>query len=432
MATGASGSFTSTGTSYNVGDVTMTVWWTQKYNAGDTYSTVEIYAELTRGASGGAAGGTWYCNGDGGILVDGYQAVGWTKNQTGVWTNAGQTGWSGSGSVRVNHTVAKSIDIQIQSVFWQNGSYYNSSFTIPAKTQAVTLQAIPQAHTLTISQGTGSWVSVSRGGNTLSNGATIYDGDVLTITGGANTGYNFGGLTVDGSAFTSGNTKSVSGNVSVSTSASVKSFTLALSAGTGTYVTAKRNSSPLAGASTGTLSNGSTLYYNDVIELDYFSYEGYAGNGSALNYSLYTGSYPIVHTVTGNVSYASYNGAVKSFPLTVSAAPGTAITVSRTSSPKAGAATGNLSSGATVYYSDVLQITVSAAVGWELTGFTVNSGSFQSGNSHTVTGAVTVISTSKQMGLAYIGGEKYLCYIGNGLYIPYVGPADGSQWELLS
>lgn len=432
MATGASGSFSSTGTSYNIGDVTMTVWWTQKYNAGDTYSTVEIYAELTRGSTGGAAGGTWYCNGDGGILVDGSQAVGWTKNQTGAWTNAGQTGWSGSGSVRVNHTAAKSIDIQIQSVFWQNGSYYNSSFTIPAKTQAVTLQAIPQAHTLTISQGSGSWVSVSRGGSSLSNGATIYDGDTLTISGGANTGYNFGGLTVDGSSFTSGNTKSVSGNVSVSASASVKSFTLTLSAGTGTYVTAKRNSSPLAGASTGTLSNGSTLYYNDVIELDYWSYEGYTGNGSALNGSRYTGSYPIVHTVTGNVSYASYNGTVKSFQLTVSAAAGTTVTVNRTSSPKAGAATGNLSSGATVYYSDVLTITVSAAVGWELTGFTVNGGSFQSGNSHTVTGAVAVASTSKQMGLAYIGGEKYLCYIGNELYIPYVGSSDGTKWELLS
>lgn len=343
MATGASGSFSSTGTSYNIGDVTMTVWWTQKYNAGDTYSTVEIYAELTRGSTGGAAGGTWYCNGDGGILVDGSQAVGWTKNQTGAWTNAGQTGWSGSGSVRVNHTAAKSIDIQIQSVFWQNGSYYNSSFTIPEKTQAVTLQAIPQAHTLTISQGSGSWITVSRGGSALSNGATIYDGDVLTISGGANTGYNFGGLTVNGSAFTSGNTKSVSGNVSVSASASVQSFSLS-----------------------------------------------------------------------------------------ISAAPGTTISVNRTSSPKAGAATGALSNGATVYYSDVLTITVSAAVGWELTGFTVNGGSFQSGNSHTVTGAVSVASTSKQMGLAYIGGEKYLCYIGNELYIPYVGSADGAKWELLS
>ena len=65
------------------------------------------------------------------------------------------------------------------------------------------------ARTLTITQGSDTTVSVKRGGNTLASGASIYDGDVLTIT------VTGGTITVNDTAFISGNMHVVSGNVTV-------------------------------------------------------------------------------------------------------------------------------------------------------------------------------------------------------------------------
>lgn len=72
-----------------------------------------------------------------------------------------------------------------------------------------TLQAKPTAYTLTITQANGTTVSVTKGGNAVANGATIYAGDVLTIS------VTGGTITVNGTAFTSGNTYTVAGNTTV-------------------------------------------------------------------------------------------------------------------------------------------------------------------------------------------------------------------------
>lgn len=82
-------------------------------------------------------------------------------------------------------------------------------------------------HTLSVSAGTGSSITVYRGTTTygtrgnLSNGATIYDNDVLTITATPNANYRILTLTVNGSAFTSGGTHTVSANVTVVSTAQV-------------------------------------------------------------------------------------------------------------------------------------------------------------------------------------------------------------------
>lgn len=222
--TGASGSFYSRVENYNLeGYLTLTVKWTQTCNPGDSYSTVTIEASLARDDSGNQAGGTWLANADGGIVVNGTQACGWIKSQSAGWTNPGQIGWSGNGSVKVNHNDAKTITIEIQSVTWNNQTYSSSSFTIPRKTQSVTLKAIPQAHTLSISAGTGSTVTVNRtdspSGSTgaLKHGATVYDGDVLKLTTSVALPYEITAQTVNGSSFVSGSNHTVSKDVSVIT-----------------------------------------------------------------------------------------------------------------------------------------------------------------------------------------------------------------------
>ena len=84
----------------------------------------------------------------------------------------------------------------------------------------------------------------------------------------------------------------------------------------------------------------------------------------------------------------------ESYALSISAGTGSAITVSRTSSPNQGAFTGGLSHGAVIYYGDVLKISFSAGTGYNLTSHTVNGSSFTSGNTITVSAAVSVSATA--------------------------------------
>ena len=83
-----------------------------------------------------------------------------------------------------------------------------------------------------------------------------------------------------------------------------------------------------------------------------------------------------------------------SYALSISAGTGSAITVSRTSSPNQGAFTGGLSHGAVIYYGDVLTITFGASTGYDLTAHTVNGSSFESGNTLTVSAAVSVSASA--------------------------------------
>ena len=83
------------------------------------------------------------------------------------------------------------------------------------------------------------------------------------------------------------------------------------------------------------------------------------------------------------------------YTLTISKGNGVNVTVSRTSSPIGGASTGTLSSGATIYYNDVLKIECSTSnTDYGDPTLTVNSTKFTSGNSYTVTSNVTVAASA--------------------------------------
>lgn len=70
------------------------------------------------------------------------------------------------------------------------------------------------AYTLTITQATGTTVTVMRNGTALSSGANVYNGDVLVIS------VTGGTITVNSTPFISGNMHVVSGNVTVVSTAS--------------------------------------------------------------------------------------------------------------------------------------------------------------------------------------------------------------------
>lgn len=267
----------------------------------------------------------------------------------------------------------------------------------------------------------------------------VYYSDVLQISCSALEGYTVSGLKVNNVNHVSGESKTVTDNVSVVSEAIVKFFTLTLSPGVGTSISIRRTASPKQGATLGILSNGATIYYSDVLTVSYDVETGYMISTHTINGTIFTSGEE--HTVTTHVKVIT-TSSVRSFSLSISKDQGSSVRVYRTSSPKKGAASGELSDGSTIYYSDVLQITISTLTGWEFVTHTVNSQEWISGNK-VVTGNVTIIVVTKQMGLVYIDTgsslEKYQVYIYNGseweLYIPYLLSSIDSgvpKWDLCS
>lgn len=112
-------------------------------------------------------------------------------------------------------TVAVSVDLLL----------YRSSPTVISTTlsgtQYVELTAIARPYTLTLSQAANTNLTVKRGDTTLSNGATVYTRDVLTITYSGAPGYD-ATAKLNGISINSGHTHTVTGAVTVATQAEAK------------------------------------------------------------------------------------------------------------------------------------------------------------------------------------------------------------------
>lgn len=132
---------------------------------------------------------------------------------------------------------------------------------------------------------------------------------------------------------------------------------------------------------------------------------GYAYSGKAdiilkANTTYYLWFFPKTETYgwsywhnTSNYTTSCTTSGTSKFTLKVSAGTGSTITVSRTSSP-AGANTGKISNGTVIYKNDKLKITFKADTNYGISKHTVNSKSFTSGNTHTVTNDVSVVATA--------------------------------------
>ena len=122
-----------------------------------------------------------------------------------------------------------------------------------------------------------------------------YGGTYANLPKPSRSGFSFAGWYTS----KSGGTKVDSGTKVTSTSNhtlyaiwSTNSYTVSWSNGTGYTISVKRTSSPNAGASTGSLNSGATVYYGDVLSVTYSAKSGYR----------ITSSGPTSITVTGNVT----------------------------------------------------------------------------------------------------------------------------------
>lgn len=299
MATGASGSFSYRGSGGGSADYYLEISWHQEYTPGNNYSDIYLSANIRR-SGGGAQGGTWFAWQTGGISVNGTQIVYWyEKSTSGGWTYDGTNIGIGSGSARVYHTNATSVSLTTTAVDWTNTTYSSASFFFPAKSETLSLYAVPQPSTLTISPGTGTTVSVNRissplglSTGVLPSGASIITGDVLQITGSAQTGYNFTNLIVNGSIFTNGGNYTVSGNVSVTSSATLKTYQLTLNPGDNGWIAVTRGDTAI--------NSGSTIYHFDKLVILAGAKTGYELIELTVNGKSFSNGSTL--TVSGNVT----------------------------------------------------------------------------------------------------------------------------------
>ena len=348
------------------------------------------------------------------------------------------------------------------------------------------------AYNLTISQGTGSTITVNRTSSSygstgnLSNGATLYPSDELTITITANTGYK-----IVTQSHTSGSTVTVSGDLNVSATAEVattasacsllqknyynggwKGWNTASGYAGGSYPYVLQFKTPtFSGISTkisfslsmttvsATSATSSTLRY--ALASSEGNKDKYIGATASVtdSYQIKTGTWSVSSLSTtassktlnisttelqSNTTYYLYLWGsyavtilnlsscsatlthIQAYKLTVSAGTGSTVTVNRTSSSYV--STGNLANGATICPNDVLKITFGVNPGYELLTHTVNGSTFTSGDSHTVSEAVAIASTAKLVGTQPQG----VIYIDNGTsfeaYQVYID--NGYSWNL--
>lgn len=156
---------------------------------------------------------------------------------------------------------------------------------------------------------------------------------------------------------------------------------------------------------------GSAYSYNGNIDMDDKGNTGYTitikSGTTTISHDSTTGDASFAISCSGNcnsggwgpgtITLSSTTISVPRIPLYTlsrSAGIGSSITVYRSSSGGSGG-TGNLSDGANrLYYGDKLKITFGTSTNYGLTKHTVNGSTFTSGNTHTVSGNVSIISTA--------------------------------------
>lgn len=218
-------------------------------------------------------------------------------NNITISTAVGQT-------ITVSHGTGTSKQIILAFSGDINANYYHS---YPDESTTATV-ANATARSLSISEGTGSSVTVTRQSSpwvatgSISNGATVYDGDVLKIDFNVSTGYNLSVRTVNGSTFTSGGTHTVSGNVTVVSRATVKSYTLTITTDSHALVTVTRGGEAMT--------SGAEISHFDLLSVTASAVSGYKVSAADINGTAISPDTAVSYTVSGPVTVTVFTEAL--------------------------------------------------------------------------------------------------------------------------
>lgn len=199
--------------------------------------------------------------------TDGYTAATW------YWAHI--NGTEIGNTVNANCVANFSNNYTVSS---DDSGIVSDSFTVKVRLQSSTSTDFTATYTfenlqldrkLTIEQPSQATITVKKADVILNDGALIYPGDVLAITVEPNAGYD-ASLSVSGATGSDGN-YTVTGNVTVGASTALTAYTLSISAGTGSSISVKKLSSPLASKDVNTIwtSGNATVYYDDVLQITF-------------------------------------------------------------------------------------------------------------------------------------------------------------------
>ena len=203
-------------------------------------------------------------------------------------------------TITVSYSVSTGCNISTHTI---NGTTFSSgsSYTVTSSISVIT-SATVNSFSLSITNDGNVNVTVNRTSSPLqgasqgylSNGATIYYGDVLSIVFSAKTGYTINVHTKNGTTFASGNAHTVTTNISLVFSGTMNRYSFTKTVSPGLSVVVTRTSSPMAGAPTGVF-DGNELYYADVILINASANPGYSIEAMRINGTPY---YDNPHEVT--------------------------------------------------------------------------------------------------------------------------------------
>ena len=149
---------------------------------------------------------------------------------------------------------------------------------------------------------TSGWTIAS--GSETATKSVNYDATYETLPTPTRANYRFDGwyTAASGGSAVSSSTKMGTSNTTIYAHWTLIAYSLTVSAGSDSTITVNRTSSP-NGGSTGNLSNGATIYTNDVLNITFSASTGYSVETHTVNGSTFTSGN--THTVSGDVSVAS-------------------------------------------------------------------------------------------------------------------------------
>ena len=173
-------------------------------------------------------------------------------------------------------------------------NYYE--ITMPEADAALAINARAKAsYTISFTNGAEGTIAVSHNGEAVEAGASVLEGETVTITATAAEGYVLTGLTVNGEAFTSGSTYTVNANVAIeATYRALEKYTVTFEQPANGTITVTANGSAIT--------SGSEVYEGTVITVTAAPAAGYTLDGITLNGSALTSE---TYTVNENVVIAA-------------------------------------------------------------------------------------------------------------------------------
>ena len=262
---------------------------------------------------------------------------------------------------------SEAFDISTGKTYYLTGTALTD--WVEATTTAVTYALTETETNCTITTKVGnSTVSPASG--------ALTSGDVVTVTVAPSAHYHMNTFTYNGASITTPYTAMIKEDVTVVGSASIDTYNLETVSDSHGTITVARGED--------TLTDGDdVLAYGDVLTITYTPGTGYNAATLTVNEEAFTSGE--THTVAADVAVVGTT-VLKTYNLAVTATDCTVTVLNGETPVEAG--TGVLT------HFDVLTISVVPGDGKTMSVFTVNAEAFTSGETHEVTGAVTIVATA--------------------------------------